>query len=496
MPIANCPAEAQSYDFLTNGIQSAKVVQQGGVPTLVINGQPVPPLMFVYQGLRSDPLLYWRSEAPLAAAHGIHIYGIQITYFPWDQGNTGVPRDYSSADATINSYLQADPQAVFLLRIGVWPTNWVPSVAPAAGDNITYYDGTTFSSNPSIGSDIYFNGFVLGAQELIQHYEASSLARHILGYTIMGQNSGEWFPFNYVTNGPDYSATNLAAFRTWLTDKYGSDSALSQAWGRTVTLATASIPLIAASRLPLSGVPVGSPLIAFYQMPAEQDWIDFSQYTSDIFSQRLLDIAQTFRTATQGKRLIGFYNGYTFDLAASFNGHLRIDRLLASPNIDYICSPISYLPNTERNAGGTAGAMSARDSIALHGKLQLAEDDLRTYLGQQAGLPDLGYNGNLPTSGLNETIGVLRRNFSAAMVHRAGTWWMDLNENGAFNDTRFWQVMADGLGYYGNLLATPKPYRPEVALIVDPPSIAYEKDDNDLIVGARALLRNVMGRTG
>jgi hypothetical protein len=35
--------------------------------------------------------------------------------------------------------------------------------------------------------------------------------------------------------------------------------------------------------------------------------------------QRILDIAALFRTATQGKRLIGFYNGYTFDLAASFN---------------------------------------------------------------------------------------------------------------------------------------------------------------------------------
>ena len=489
------PTTAQT--FLANGVQSAKVVSQGGIPTLLINGQAIPPLMFVYQGLRSNPLLFWTPEAQLASAHGIHLYGISIASFPWDHGVNGPPMDYSAVDKQISSFLQADPQAVFLLRIGVSPSpDWAPSVPPTAADQITFYDGTVLTGNPSIGSDIYANGFLLSAQELLQHLETSPLAIHILGYTIMGQNTGEWFPFDYTTNGPDYSASNTAGFRSWLTNQYGADANLSKAWGSPVTLAAAQIPLIDPSLLPMVETPAGSPLNPFYQAPAEQSWIDFSQYTSYIFSQRILAIAAMFRTATQGKRLIGFYNGYNLTLPSSFNGHLAIETLIASPNIDFIASPISYDTPVDRMGGGPAGAMGARDSIVAHGKIQMAEDDLRTWLAVASGLPDIGSNGSVATSGFAETNGVLQRNFAAAMVHRSGTWWMDLNEDGAFNENDLWPVMSNGLGFYNKLLGAPTPYLPDVALVVDPLSIAYEKNDVSLNFTTRDYLKNALGRTG
>lgn len=488
-----------TYDFVTNGIQSAKVLPQNGVPVLTINGQAVPPLMFTYQGLRSNPTLYWTAQAGYASTHGIHIYGIEADPIPWGNGQGGAPTDYTAVDQRIQQFLAADPKGVFLLRVGVWPgPGWAPAPAPAAADNVTKYDGTLTggAGNPSIGSDIYANGSLNALSALAHHIESSPLASHVLGYIVGGQNTGEWFPYLYRENGPDYSATNLAKFRSWLTAKYGTDAALSQAWGKSVTLTSAQIPLIDPTVLPLGSTPsVGQPMISFYSA-TEQDWVDFSQYTSDSISQRILDIAQTLRTATQGKRLIGFYFGYSFELPASYNGHLRLDRLLSSPNIDIVCSPISYVLNIDRMAGGPADQQHLRDSIAAHGKLQIAEDDLRTYLGQAAGLPDLGYNGGVATSGFAETYAILKRNLASAMVHRSGTWWMDLNEVGAFGDSRFWQVMTDGLNLYNATLAAPVPYKPEVALIVDPSSIAYEKDIYDVNVAARLLVRNGLARTG
>jgi hypothetical protein len=405
--IALLSAQSQpQFDFLTNGIRSARVALENGVPTLLINDEAVPPLMFVYQGFRSDPLLFWPQQAQKASTHGIHLYGIQLLSFPWDQGPNGPPMDYSGVDQRINSFLKSDPQAVFLLRIGVWPSaDWRPETPPTVGDQITLRNGTVLTGQPSIASEIYANGFLVSARKLIEHLESSPLAPRILGYSIMGQGTGEWFPFDYVANGPDYSAANTAGFRNWLRNRYGNDAELSRAWGSATTVNTAQIPLIDPSRLPL-GNQQGSPIISFYDTPSEQNWIDYSQYTSDIFSQRILNIAEVFRTATRGKRLISFYNGYTFDLAASFNAHLRIDRLLASPNIDLINSPISYITSEERLGGGSAGANSARDSIAIHGKIQMAEDDLRTYLGEASGLAPLGYNAT-PTSGFDETFGEL-----------------------------------------------------------------------------------------
>src|ERR1035441_4987665 len=77
----------------------------------------------------------------------------------------------------------------------------------------------------------------------------------------------------------------------------------------------------------------------------------------------------TYGRINKGKRLVAFFNGYIYDLPGSMNGHTRMDRLLASPDIDMIAAPISYNTLQERLGGGAGGAMSALDSVALHGKL-------------------------------------------------------------------------------------------------------------------------------
>ena len=92
--------------------------------------------------------------------------------------------------------------------------------------------------------------------------------------------------------------------------------------------------------------------------------------------------ARTVR-GTGGKKLVVFFYGYVFEFGAIHNGpatagHYALRRVLDCPDIDVLCSPISYF---DRGFGQSAPAMTAAESIALAGKMWLYEDDTRTYLG-------------------------------------------------------------------------------------------------------------------
>src|SRR5262249_1337611 len=156
-----------------------------------------------------------------------------------------------------------------------------------------------------------------------------------------------------------------------------------QAWGQSnVTLKTAAIPTDS-GRFPMH-TPTGSTIQMFYSQPAQQDWIDYSAFESDLVSQVILQMAHTGKQATGGNKLTAFFYGYVYELAGSFGGHSRLDRLLASPDVDIVCSPVSYYNNSntsiptgsapgsaypDRWYGGPAGSSAAVDSVTAHGKL-------------------------------------------------------------------------------------------------------------------------------
>jgi hypothetical protein len=440
--------------------------------------------MFFYNLETSTPRDFLDAEVRHAANNGIHLYSTTFDWWPWDSSE-----DYAAADRQMDLFLKTDPDAVFLLRIDVGPpatwSGWKNRERLRETDDIRYANG---SSVPvSAASETYHQAFLSALRRLIRHYEASSYAGHILGYHVTGQNSGEWFANGYWQHGPDYSQANTQAFRGWLKARYADDASLAKAWGRKgVTLATARIPVFKKGRFPIHDEKRGK-IDAFYRLPKERDWVDYALYMSDLTSQRLLEIAHVIRVETAGKRLITFFYGYVFELDGSISGHLRMDRLLRSPDIDVLVAPFSY---TGRDPGGAGNAMTALDSVAAHGKLWIDEDDLRTYLDHE-GEPDVRRPANSA-----ETASVLARNLATALVHRAGTWWMDLKGIGSFDDPQLWRVMADyGLPLYSRLNRNPQPFRPAVAVIVDERSVAFQKNDREMTL-QRKSLRDAIAKSG
>jgi hypothetical protein len=467
---------------------SACISKVNSVPRLIINGVPTPPLMFFgnLEGPQSQyPLL--TQEINLASASGIHLYHFS-TNVPW----TG--SDYRYDDAYLDFYLAADPSAMILLQLQMTVVDELGTFSVPPGNDNVYQDGTT--APISMASDFYFSAYQTAIVNAINHYESSKYAGHIFGYWIDAGNTSEWFPLNYREKGLDYSPVNLAAFRQWLTNKYGTDATLSAAWGQPVTLATAAIPVPATGRFPIAGAAQGQPINAFYTPTAQQNWVDYSAYSSELTSNRELTLAHAAKQAMNGRKLVGSYFGYIFDLPGSMNGHMNATALLNSSDIDMMGSPISYINLTDRLAGGPGGFMSAVDSVALHGKLWINEDDLDTWLAANSGLPAPN-NPGLPTQGFTDTNNVLQRSIANELVHRAGTHWMDLNTDGAFNDSRLWLIMSQyGIPLFNDLYNNPAAYSPDVAVLVDETSVLYQQSDWDFLYSARSLLRNIIVKSG
>jgi hypothetical protein len=479
------------------GVNEAHIDSVNGITRLIINGQTAPPLMFMDQENFLERVQYLAPEVQDATARGIHLFQVSLHAWPWDNQGTA-PLDFSHIDQVMDNVMAADPKALLLLRVDDSPgPGWKPPVAPTNADYIVS-PNVPFSADVayiSLASDIFFNGFLTSVPHLIDHLANSSYGGHVLGYTIMGPpGDGEWYPVQDYY-GPDYSPVNTQHFQSWLQKKYGTDAALSTAWGLPVTIATAQVPPPQPGRFPWHEI-IGNtsdPLNAFYELPQEQDWVDYSAYTSDLFSQRILDAASLFRTQTGSKRILGLYNGYFLNIPGSYTGHLRFDRLLASPNIDFIAAAIS---NYDRQAGGAGGLDDPIESTVAHGKFWFMEQDQVTYLSLQSQFPPVVLSGAV-TSDLTQTIDVLQRDMAAALIHRAGTWWFDINENGSFDDPAMWSPMSDyGAPLFTQLYANPQPYRSEVALIIDLTSITYQKADVDAVYFQRGLLRTSLAKTG
>ena len=488
-----CDAAAEG-DEVFGRVHQAAIVPDHGVPTLTINGQTVPPFIFFFNTSCSTERTtrYLEPQIRAASDNHVHLYSLDFVGWPWVEERETTGADFSYTDGLLDRFISVDPKATFILRFyDTPPAGWTGGAAIPAEELIWFANGT--KGPPSLASAYVWEHYQTSLRRMIARYESGPYGPRILAYHAC--NSSEWFGPGYRENGADFSPANQRAFKTWLKRYYPTPQALAEAWNRPgLTFEEAEIPKAEAGRFPIHGT---GDLQAFYDFQTGKDWVDFSRYTSEATTQRVMDTARLIKEETGGRKLTQFFFGYTFDLPGSINGHLDVERLVRCPDVDLLVSPITY---GDRMTGGAGGFMSAVDSITAHGKLWINEDDMRTSVMDRTSITEA--NGqiaeiNRPAKDLEETTSLLERNLASLLMHRAGTWWMDLTAAGAFNDARLWRMLDNrGAALYREIHSNPTPYRPEVAVIVDPRALYHVRSDWDLPANALTALRNASGTTG
>ena len=397
------------------------------------------------------PASVFEAQIKLAAGAGVNFVSFPVG-LPWPE--PGRAADWADADESCARVLRANPNALLLPRIDVYPPDWWCRAFP---DDVMRWEDGAHGNYAVPASPRFRRDAAERLAALVRHLEAT-FGDHIAGYHPTGQNTGEWFyqdTWKRPLNG--YAPADLVAWRLWLHVRYVSDAALQHAWRLpAVTCDTATVPTPAERHAASNGV--------FRDPQTERPLIDWATFQQETMADCVTTLAHAVRTASRGQKLVLFFYGYLFEFGAvptgpSVSGHYALRRVLDCPDIDVLCSPISYF---DRGLGGSAPSMTAAESVALAGKMWLNEDDTHTYraTGDQPGSQD-------HVTTLADTNAELTRNVAQESLRNLGTWWMDLGASGWFDDPGMWAQMARLNALEAPLLRTPTPFHPQVAAVMD-----------------------------
>ncbi|MCL1856702.1 MAG: hypothetical protein FWF84_03555, partial [Kiritimatiellaeota bacterium] len=246
------------------------------------------------------------------------------------------------------------------------------------------------------------------------HYEES-----IVGYLLAGGITHEWGllgSFGFI----DYSAPMRRWWARWVAERYPQGAPYD------------------ATRIPSPEERLrhaaGNPEMR--DEAVSRAAIDFQLCLSDLVAERVAGFCATVKRMTARQKLTCVYYGYTLtcresglDCLGQFlgrygcggfqGGHLAMQKVLASPDVDMITSPFSYA--NRRLGTGDVQPHYAETSVTLAGKISFLQDDNRSWKGfDQRGL-DTGFY-----SDAENCLKQLWRSFARRMCGDDTLYFMDL----------------------------------------------------------------------
>jgi len=455
---------------------TCKIKNHLGEPTLFINDEPTVPFMFYGYAAQIGVDFSFIDQAKLAKEAGINIYSIPVEFIWKSEDEKPIystlhnildnNNPYAPLDKVLNNIIKLDPDALILPRFFLHPPKWWLKENP--GETMIFSDGK--NERISIASKKWRNYVKTSLESFVKHCE-KKFGNHVIGYHPALLTTDEffydraWDPVFYGFEEP-----LRKDFIKWLIRKYKTTEVLQQAWhNEEITFESVVLPSVAQRENPGNG---------FFRNPVKDKFvIDFYEYKNTLVADTIEFFAKIIKKETDRNKIFVSFYGYTFELSAipkgiQTSGHLKLERIIKSPDIDAICSPISYF---NRREGGIGAFMAPVDSIRKAGKLWINEDDTRTHLCKYPGQEPYAVLKDLP-----ETLNVHRRNFARILPRRMGTWYMDLLNRCWLNSKEIWDQIGTFKNIYENELNVEASFNPEVAVIIDERSPLFLTCNNKL----------------
>lgn len=457
-------------------------LRAAGLTSEVKNHQGVPAL-FVDGKLNTSLTFYGRKPIDVEPFRQA---GIFIGDFSVPLGWVGPEKyDFTQTDTVMDEYLKIDPRLMAFPRFGLNPGDWWIKEFP---DQISMRpDGTPAGfgaeAHQSFASARYRELAQRALRAFLTHME-KKYGDRIVGYFPGNGIYGEWFSWNtYWEIAPggqhptvfgveDYSPPAQAAFRDWLRIKYRDHvEELRRAWGEpTLTFETASVPSEQTRKRPTHGI--------FFDPAISRQVPDYFEFYNDLVSDVLIEQCHWTKEFTGHRKVVGAFYGYMWTsyphLTLNHSGHLGFSKVLRCPDIDFIAGPYTY---DNRQLGGANNAQSLPAAIALHGKIYFNEVDSETHLQQRQWR--WGDSLRNPRN-IEETRGLLTRDFAYAFTGGFGMWYMELH-GGTFNDPQIIQLLSQVKAADQKYLAAGKRSNTDIAVVLDEDSYRYFADGESFL---------------
>ncbi len=405
-------------------LQAEVRVARGG-PRLFLNGEEIYPFMALSTHLY--PTIGNFKKAGINIYHPI--IGMRSAWLGPGK------YDWSIIDAFFGKLLEMNPDACFLPRLQLNTPNWWKEAHPA--ELIKYglpiperkinvhikrkipqsEGGHYFMASgdelweASLASEVWRRDTAGMLRAFVKHIQDSPLNSRVIGYHPTTGRTAEW---NYF--GPDY-----------LPD-----------YSEPMQRACGKIPEPEARLQTTFGL--------LRDPEKEMAVIDFYRKFHDTIADTVLYMAGTLKAATERKLLCGVFYGYLLEqVRIQEAGYLATEKILQSPDLDYIACPYTYQEGNVRNGrgervnmvdgagnllgssrglGGDGGYRMLAESVKRHGKLYISEMDPSTYLDFNPHTVVGGLGGDSSHT-LEGSKLILQRDLGQAFATGVGGWLFD-----------------------------------------------------------------------
>ncbi len=449
------------------------IQEYNGVPTIFQDGSPVSGLMYWTRKPSAEDTVIFRDA-------GIHLFSFMGNLYVKAPENTpeeeleirdgGLPRMLMSPeniDKTMNMLIAADPQIKVLPRIVMNPPAWWEKEHP--DELMRYYHSPSreYINGPmaSLASQAWQDCWNKALSDTVKYFE-EKWTDYVIGYHCGLGHCGE-HTYWWWDRVSEFSSGQRSAFQSWLRKKYGSIGELNRIWhSEWKDFHSVNLPE------PLRLAECGARTRAILLPELEADLIDFQIFSSDIMADTIIKEALTVKETLKElgrEKLCGVFYGYINLVANSTQttvGHSALTKVLDSPDIDFICGPLSY---GARQNGGTVLPQMISGSISLRGKLFYNEDDTGTHL------MTCSHHGYIPATA-SASVQAERRNFLETWRSGGSQWWMDLYGVGCFRDKSL-QDEFSFLRQFAEKNFADRKSRAEIAVFVSLESALYMRDN-------------------
>jgi hypothetical protein len=407
---------------------ASTVEMRSGRPTLVLNGVPHAPLIYA---LTDCPGARWTwEEVParnlwLFGQQGVRLFQVDL----WFEQMLGEDDrlDITLARKQVAGVLAQCPEGAVMIRLHVnapawWldrnPDECVGYADVAVNEAATWglvrrvgTDGDT-PRRASFASRKWNDWITSHLQDFCTQLGATPEGGGVFGIQLANGMYGEWHQFGFLHHDPDTGVAAAHSYRAWLRTRYGSDDKLAAAWNRPGASIAAVNPPDTPARERADLGPLRDP-------QKQQDVIDYFTWLHSTMADTLLGLAGTVKKCWPRPIVTAAFQGYFYGQFArnAAGSHLAHDKVLASPNLDCLCSPASYTDGV-RAMGGSGHGRGITGAVRRAGKLWLDENDHGTFL---VGCP---WDRNFKTT-LEDDIACLRRNALQPALRGGGQWWFD-----------------------------------------------------------------------
>ena len=410
----------------------ARVVYRGHRPFIELNGHLMDPLVNICRV--GDP--YNERAIVNCSQAGFKI--VQLNFFVDDlYKGEGVPCDFSSIGAAVWRLLRLDPKAYVILSPRFIMRQWAKDhpdeqvgYATGAADPNASDEFRERVVRPSPASDRFRAVALDVIGELGDYVNAQPWRKRLIGFRLSYGTYSEWHAFG-MYEAPDTGLRMQEKFSAYMQAKRG--------------IANARIPTIAMRRHENADTSKPS-LNGDLLDPAEDQLVlDYYDCLANTMADLMLAMAAKARQSMPG-RLIGAYYGYVYADHPPEGANGLLDKVLASPNIDFLSNPPQY-SRESRRAGGSYVARTIPSLFRRYGKLSLLEDDSRFHHIRNW-LQSKNDGQSLATETPQETEMVMRRNWLNPFFDGTGLQLNDpLTRSGrrphAFDDPAVFKAIAE-----------------------------------------------------